>query len=72
MTKHHNPSTGLFAQDHYELIEMFERTFKGDFRLDREDKAEWSKGRIYQSGDANRTFLAYRKGYAFGITKYQG
>jgi hypothetical protein len=56
----------LFAKEHYDLIEMFEHEFKGEFRLDKEDKSFWSKGCIYQAGDANKAFLAYRRGYALG------
>jgi hypothetical protein len=55
----------LFAQEHYDLIAMFEREFTG-LRLDKEDKSMWPKGHVYQNGEANNLFLAYRKGYAFG------
>lgn len=55
----------LFAQDHYDLIAMFEREFTG-IRLDKEEKSMWPKGYIYQNGETNNLFLAYRKGYAFG------
>ena len=55
----------LFSQCHYGLMEMFEREFKG-MRLDREAKEYWAKGRIYQHGEVNQLFLAYRKGYALG------
>lgn len=44
---------------------MFEREYKGSCRLDREDRSVW-KYRIYQNGEANNLFLAYRRGYAFG------
>ena len=55
----------LFSKDHYDLMAMFEREFS-HMRLDREDKAYWAKGRIYQSGETNNLFLAYRKGAAYG------
>lgn len=55
----------LFSAEHYALLEMFEREFKG-LRLDREDRRMWQRGHVYQSGEANNLFLAYRKGYAFG------
>lgn len=55
----------LFSTEHYNLMEMFEREFSG-FRMDREDKSTWAKGRIYQSGETNNLFLAYRKGVAYG------
>ena len=56
----------LFGKDHYEMMEMFERTFAGEFRLDKEDKALWAKGFIYQHGEANRMFKAFRHGVSFG------
>ena len=58
----------LTTREHYELIEMFERTFKGCGRLDKEEKALWTKGIVYQDGKVNQIFLAYRHGYAYGKT----
>jgi hypothetical protein len=58
----------LFAKDHYDLLDMFEREFS-DMRLDREDKTFWAKGNVYQSGETNRLFQAYRRGYAFGVAQ---
>ncbi len=55
----------LTSKDHYELMTMFEREFSG-LRLDREDKAFWAKGNVYQSGETNTLFLAYRRGFAYG------
>lgn len=56
----------LHTKEHYDLMAQFERTFQNE-RLDREtDKELWIKGRIYQSGETNKLFLAYRLGYAFG------
>jgi hypothetical protein len=55
----------LFSQAHYDLIEMFDREFKG-LRLDKEAKDMWPKGYVYQNGEVNQLFLAYRKGYALG------
>ena len=60
----------LHTQEHIDLMAMFEREFRG-YRLDREDKAIWSKGHIYQSGETNELFLAYRKGYAYGRAVHQ-
>lgn len=54
----------LFGKEHYDLLEMFEREFS--FRFDKEEKSLWPKGHIYQNGEANGAFLAFRKGYAFG------
>ena len=56
----------LFSKAHYDLLEMFEHEFKGEGRFDRETKDLWPKGNIYQNGEINRLFLAYRKGYALG------
>ena len=51
--------------EHVELMEMFERTFKYE-RLDREDRSLWERSVIYQNGQTNALFLAYRHGYALG------
>ncbi len=55
----------LLSQEHYDLMDMFEREFKG-FRMDREEKSLWAAGNIYQSGETNNLFLAYRRGVAYG------
>lgn len=55
----------LKTQEHCDLMAQFEREFKGR-RLDREDKSLWAKGRIYQDGETNTIFLAYRLGCAYG------
>jgi uncharacterized membrane protein len=54
----------LKSHEHIELMAMFERIFTG--RMDREDKAFWAKGRIYQNGQTNELFLAFRHGVAYG------
>ena len=53
------------SAEHYDLMEMFEKEFRGH-RLDREDKAMWPRGVVYQSGETNALFLAYRKGVSYG------
>lgn len=56
----------LKTQEHIDLMTMFEKEYKGH-RLDREkNKALWLIGQIYESGETNALFLAYRKGYAYG------
>jgi len=55
----------LLGREHYKLMAMFEREFAG-LRFDREDKALWPKGNVYQSGETNNLFLAYRRGFAYG------
>lgn len=58
------PSFGS-SKEHNDLMRQFEHDFKCE-RLDREeDKKLWSLGHIYQSGEVNRLFLAYRLGYSF-------
>jgi hypothetical protein len=57
----------LFSKEHYEMLEAFERLpFVRGYRLDKEDKAMWPKGYIYQHGELNQIFLVYRHGVAFG------
>lgn len=56
----------LASKEHYDLIEMFEKEFKGEGRFNKEDKSLWPKGNIYQHGEINRLFLAYRRGFAYG------
>lgn len=60
----------LNSQEHIEIMRMFEREYRG-FRMDREDKKLWPIGRVYQAGDTNEMFIAYRKGYAFAKSVYQ-
>jgi len=56
----------LNTKEHFDLMNKFERDFK-DERLDREeDKELWKRGRIYQNGNTNKLFLAYRMGYSYG------
>jgi hypothetical protein len=50
------------------MIAMFEREFSG--RRDKESKDLWPMGRIYQDGQVNDLFLAYRKGYALARAVY--
>ncbi|KVN92561.1 hypothetical protein [Burkholderia ubonensis] len=52
----------LKSQEHYDLIANFERTFNG--RFDKEPKHLWPMGVVYQDGQVNALFDAYRKGYA--------
>ena len=61
----------LTSKDHYEMIEFFERNAKKvpgiqNFRLDKEPKDMWAKGRVYQDGNANAAFLMFREGVAYG------
>jgi len=60
----------LRTKEHYDLMLQFERDFR-HWRLDREEKSWWPKGHIYQHGELNELFLAYRKGYALAKSIYQ-
>lgn len=55
----------LKDKEHYDLLAAFEKQFKYK-RLDREPKDLWAKGRIYQNGEVNELFLAFRLGYSLG------
>jgi hypothetical protein len=55
----------LNTAEHYDLIDQFDKEFKGS-RLDKEPKDGWHRGIIYQDGQVNQLFLAYRRGYALG------
>ena len=45
-------------------MQRFEKSFSG-LRLDREkDKELWKRGFVYENGEANELFMAYRAGYA--------
>lgn len=57
--------TSLISKEHYELLNEFEKTFS-HLRFDKEEKTLWSQGYIYQNGEANQLFLAYRHGFSFG------
>lgn len=55
----------LGTQEHYDVIAMFDREFKGH-RLDKEDKSMWKRGHVYQNGETDALFNAYLRGYALG------
>lgn len=58
----------LKDKEHYDLIAQFEKDklFTRSRRFDKEDKAFWPKGNVYQDGTTNELFLAYRAGCAYG------
>ena len=56
------------TKEHYELLEMFERDFKG-IRIDKEPKELWAAGAVYQDGVANNLFKAYSIGYSYGKSR---
>jgi hypothetical protein len=56
----------LSGKEHYDLMAQFEKQYKG-MRLDREKNKEiWRSGNIYENGETNALFLAYRMGYTLG------
>ena len=55
------------SKDHQDLMAMFEKIFAGR-RLDKEDKGLWPGGNVYQNGEVNELFLAFRHGCAYGIS----
>lgn len=55
----------IISKDHYEMMDAFEKTFSY-LRLDREPKELWKMGVVYQDGNANNLFLAYRHGVSYG------
>ena len=59
------------TQNHQDMMAMFEKIFAGRGRLDREDKDSWSKGAVYQHGEMNELFKAFRHGVAYGVAVSQ-
>ena len=54
------------SKEHHELMKFFERRFSS-LRLDREkNREQWKTGNIYEAGETNTMFLAFREGYALG------
>ena len=56
---------GLFSKEHYEIMKQFEKDMKYH-NFDKENKELWEKQIIYQDGEVNKLFLAYRLGYSLG------
>lgn len=62
----------LNTQEHYDLIDQFERDCGvKDTRRQKEPKELWRRGIIYCHGETNALFLAYRQGYAYGKARFQ-
>lgn len=58
---------GVFSKEQEELMAIFERTMKKYInRIDKEPKELWSSRQIYQNGETNMAFIAFRMGYALG------
>lgn len=61
----------LLSKEHEDLMKMFEKQYKHK-RLDKEkDRDVMKNGNIYQNGEVNELFIAYRKGYALGKCIFQ-
>jgi len=60
----------LGTKEHYEILDAFEKSYR-HYRLDREEKALWAKGQIYQSGETNSLYRAFILGYSFGRVNAQ-
>jgi len=58
-------------KEHSDMMAVFERTVGKGRRLDREDKAIWTRGCIYQDGAVNELFLAFRAGFALAKSMAQ-
>ena len=58
------------SKEHYEILENFEKNFKY-LRLDKEKNKElWSKGYVYENGDANTIYKAFLSGYSLARVNY--
>jgi hypothetical protein len=60
----------LGSKDHYDAVAMFDKIIQSNhtisFRLDKEDRALWKKGIVYQDNAANVAFAAFLQGVAWG------
>jgi hypothetical protein len=57
------------SREHYEMMIEFEKSFP-ELRLDREPSSEWTRGHIYENGEANLMFKAFSAGYATARVNY--
>lgn len=57
----------ITSKEHYEMMENFERNFKNEGRMDREPKALWPTGSIYEDGQINNLFKAFRFGVSYQL-----
>ena len=65
----YTPGVPLKSQEHSELMQQFESQFSKamyGLRFDREEKSGWARGNVYEHGEANRLFAAFRSGYVLG------
>ena len=57
------------TKEFYDVISGFEKEYKF-LRLDKEPEKLWKKGIVYQDGETNKLYLAYRLGYSLGRCNY--
>jgi hypothetical protein len=57
------------SKEHYDIMQQFEKNYNCVPLAKEQDKELWKQGYIYQNGDVNNLFKAYRTGYSLGITK---
>lgn len=58
----------IHTKEHQDIIKAFEGLHAG--RFDKEDKELWVKGYVYQDGELNKQFIAFRHGYSVGRSAY--
>jgi hypothetical protein len=58
----------IHTKEHQDIIKAFENLYTG--RFDKEDKETWAKGYVYQDGELNKQFIAFRNGYSAGRSAY--
>ena len=58
-------------KEHHEIMAVFERTIGKGHRLDHEDRALWARGCVYQNGEVNELFKAFRSGFALAKSMAQ-
>lgn len=59
----------IHTQEHIEIMKSFEALKLGS-RYETEPKDLWVKGNIYQCGETNKLFIAFRHGYSNGRCAY--
>ncbi len=64
-TKTKNKMT-VGSKEFYEMMSDFESVVKTviSARLDKEEKDQWSKGRVYQHGEVNQLWKGFQLGYS--------
>lgn len=58
------------SKEYYEMLSNFEKHYTGR-RFDKESAEFQKSGNIYQDGEVNNLFLAFRLGYSYARAVYQ-